>query len=319
MQDTIYQHKQYNIYRQENLYFFDIAHKSSLKDELINQIHHTTFQIDFDSVDLIKEILDKGYRIRNDLHIIDSTGKHKGTLKHWIIASHYDMSLNKILSLPVRYQKRWGTHDKFDLRADNLVCSLVPKRESISLKVWRKWDELLLLHKSSAEIYYCNHTADLDRVLQSSWFSWHYICREKSRRLAGIMTGLKTPVYLYHLVMIDQLYGLPTEKEKFIDTFKQYQAEYSNQKITIDHLDSDPHNNRLNNLFLMPKKDNTDKQKFTKKITLPYFWNSKRIDADTIYVEAGHGTTITVHGNYNLSDYMHQLKDFSESISGGIK
>ena len=73
MQDIIYQHKQYNIYRQGNLYFFDIVHKSSSKDELTKQMNHTIFQIDFDSVDLIKEMLDNGYRIRKDLHIIDST------------------------------------------------------------------------------------------------------------------------------------------------------------------------------------------------------------------------------------------------------
>ena len=314
MRKILFNSTQYEIYQESNNCFLDICNMSATCRN--SPMHHNkaTFQIDYEAAEHIAEMLNSGYRIRYNLRIINPNGEPIGTLKHHIISNHYSIPIEKVLPLPIHYQKRWGVRNRDDLRVDNLVCSLIPQRENISIKVWRKWDELLCMHKSSSEIYYCDYSDDLDRVLQSGWFSWHHACRNKSQRLAGVISGCDIPIYLYQLVMIEALYGLPLQKEDLIQLIHRFKAEYSDKGLTIDHLDDDPHNNRLSNLFIMPRGKNGTKGNLTQSIPIPYFWNSKRIDSEKIYVEAGHGTQITIQGSYNLSDYLSQLRQFTKSI-----
>lgn len=262
-------------------------------------------------ISAIMDLYDNGYKIFTGGVVADSESTRIGKLSHYILSAIHSIPVDEIRLAGVLL-----LHDKSDFRERNLYCPLINGHESVTLRIWRKWDELVYRYKSNGTIGHTDYSPKLAEVLCAPYLSWHTASKSSQYRIGAVLRGTNQQVYLYQIRMMEELYGLPTDEDGFRETLKRYRAEYSDKGLTIDHLDGDIDNNRLSNLFTMPLRMNIAKAACTRKIKAPYFWNSKRVDDKTIEVEAGREAEIILSGRFELEEYMEKLKEFVNGMEG---
>jgi len=282
--------------------------KDSPKNPLKYDRDSATFVIDGTDTVLktITQLLDAGCTIRRDLSVIFPGEGKRGRLLHHIMSAVHQLSLDEVLSSRVALTSK----RKADLRAENIYCSIIPRRETVSVRASKNFDELCVRYKPQNLVAKSDYSEALESVVTSPFLTWHLIGRAKSECLAAILNGGSKTVYLYQIRMAEHLYGLPTDREGFAATIERFRADYDTKIWSIDHLDGNRSDDRLINLFMMTRANNTAKGSYTSQIKHPYFFNSRRHSDTQIEVEAGGSPGTMIQGVFEIEEYMDTLKKF---------
>ena len=237
--------------------------------------------------------------------IFPNEGK-RGRLLHHIAGAVHQLSLDEVLSSRVALTSK----RKADLRAENIYCSAIPSRETVSIRASKKFGELYIRYKPQNMVTKSDYSEALESVVTSPFLTWHLIGRAKSECLTAILNSENKTVYLYQIRMAEHLYGLPTDREGFAATIERFRADYDTKVWSVDHLNENRSDDRLQNLFMMTKANNTAKGDCTRQIKHPYFFNSRRHSDTQIEVEAGGSPGTTIQGIFEIDEYMDTLKKF---------
>lgn len=205
-------------------------------------------------------------------------------MRHYLYAAYHKLDVNEILSKPVSFKVKSVNNAVTDLR----ICNLSGPKPSISgqTKIYKRGKDMVIVRKVDGLVVYTDYSPDLYRVLTS------YGClhtKTDDDRLA-LYISKEHSVYLYHLRMVEHLYGLPEDTTELIANIERLRDEYFSKGMCIDHLDNDCCNNRLSNLMVMGVAENTSKNgivKVIRNLGYPFFCWVERYNEVMIKLQAG--------------------------------
>ena len=308
----------YVVYEFQQQRYLGVAYsvKGAYKDELKKQFAERLYLIDNEpyAVETIKNLINEGYLIGRTLRIVSPNRKRKGTLCHHLYAGYHNLDVNEILPKPVSFKVKSANNAVTDLRISNLSG---PK-PSISgqTKIYKRGKDMVIVRKVDGLVTYLDYSPDLYRVLTS------YGClhtKTDDDRLA-LYIDREHSIYLYHLRMIEHLYGLPRNINELIANIERLRDEYFSKGMCIDHLDNDCCNNRLSNLMVMSIAENTSKNgivKVIRNLGYPFFYWAERYDDTAIKMRTGYFSqfkkpVFMTEGVFSVKEFLHELQTFAD-------
>lgn len=306
---VIYEHKPVCIYRKDGKCYIT----ASQYDDLFYRIDDDAFV-----VNLVKDMIDKGYVIRSNLTVIRPDGKADGTLPKHMISAYYNVPLEKIKNVRRRLKPRGKETE--DIRLENLSCNsisgFVPYKENTT--VHRKGNDIAILRRPFGIMTYTDFTPQMMEIVTRFGAAR---TRSPDKRLS-IWIDSSHDHYLHHLRVALDLYGLPENfsKDDVLAMMERFRAEYTcpEKGMVVDHLDSDCHNDRLSNLVIMDKRLNASKGWITTKIANldpHYFCWAERNTATTVRLRAGCLSQLKspiywIDDVFIVEDYLDEMRRF---------
>lgn len=314
----------YVVYEFQQQRYLGVAYsaKGAYKDDLKKQFAERLYLIDNEpyALETIRNLINEGYLIGKTLRIVSPDRKRKGTLCHHLYAAFHKLDVNEILSKPVSFKVKSANNAITDLRISNLSG---PK-PSISgqTKIYKRGKDMVIVRKVDGLVTYMDYSLDLYRVLTS------YGClhtKTDDDRLA-LYIDKNHSIYLYHLRMIEHLYGLPKDTNELIANIERLRDEYFSKGMCIDHLDNDCCNNRLSNLMVMSIAENTSKNGIVKAIRNlghPFFCWAERYDDMAIKMQAGYISqfkkpVFMTEGVFGVKEFLHELQAFADQVRENV-
>ena len=314
----------YVIYEFQQQRYLGIAYTANNdhKDTLKKQFAERLYLIDNEpyATETIKNLINEGYSIGRTLRIVSPDRKRKGTLCHHLYAGYHNLDVNEILSKPVSFKVKSVNNAITDLR----ICNLSGPKPSISgqTKIYKRGKDMVIVRKVDGLVTYTDYSPDLYRVLTS------YGClhtKTGDNRLA-LYINKNHSIYIYHLRMIEHLYGLPKDTTELIDNIERLRDEYFGKGMQIDHLDNDCCNNRLSNLMLMTISENGKKRGIVKSIQnlgYPFFCWAERYDDTAVKMQAGYSSqfkkpVFMTEGVFSVKEFLHEAQTFADQARENV-
>ncbi len=181
----------------------------------------------------------------------------------------------------------------------------------------RRGKDIVITRKVDGLVTYVDYSPELYHVL-NSYGALHTKANDK--RLSLCIDG-KHDVYLYHLRMIEHLYGLPKDTEELIANIDRFRAEQLGQDYIVDHIDNDSTNDRLSNLMLITTGQNNAKRYIKEgleKVGYPFFLWAERYDNTAIKMQAGYISQFKrpcfmVEGVFTVKQFLEEAQCFVDS------
>lgn len=314
----------YAIYEFQQQRYLGIAYTANeaYKDDLKKQFAERLYLIDNEpyATETIKNLINEGYSIGRTLQIRSPDRQRKGTLRHHLYATYHNLDVNEILPKPVSFKVKNANNAVTDLRISNLSG---PK-PSISgqTKIYKRGKEMVIVRKVDGLVTYMDYSLDLYRVLTS--YGWLHTKTDDDR--LALYIDKNHSIYLYHLRMIEHLYGLPKDTNELIANIERLKDEYFGKGMQIDHLDNDCCNNRLSNLMLMTTSENSKKRGIVKSIRnlgYPFFYWAERYDDTAVKMQAGYFSqfkkpVFMTEGVFSVKEFLHELQTFSDQARENV-
>lgn len=323
----IYIGSRHVIYEYRNSCYLGVAypareHNNSLKEtdylERLYRIDNEPY-----AVDTIIRLINDGYSIGRTLLVRTPDWKSAGALRHYLYAAYHHTDLAQILREKIEYKKKTKWHSAGVVCADLRIANLIgPKEKEAQLitgktSMVRRGKDIVITQKVDGLVTYVDYSPELYRVL-NGYGALH--TKSDDKRLSLCIDD-KHDVYLYHLRMIEHLYGLPVDTEGLIANIDRFRAEQLGQECIVDHLDNDCHNNRLSNLMLMTVGQNNTKQSIREgleKIGYPFFLWAERYDNTAIRMQAGYISQFKrpcfmVEGVFTVKQFLEEAQCFVDS------
>ena len=303
------------------------------------------------AISTICDIINNGCGISAKLDVYDKSNNKIGNLKNYLVSAYANIPLEKIKRVWLK-DRADGAND---LRISNLRCralaTTIPSLNGDTVIERRKKD-IVILHKSSGVVSYVDYTPKMMRIL-TEFGALHSRARDK--RLSLLLDS-KNDNLLHQIRIALDLYGLPDGfcKDDVIAMMERLRDEHISKGITVDHIDGDCLNNRLNNLILMKKAQNVKKQRLTAALVnldaclkvrkhevdfeedeknsdkkpqfrvvegniVHWFCWSERYDRTSICMRAGYCSPLQapvylVEGVYSVPEYLNEMKRFIEIV-----
>ena len=324
----IYLGSRHVIYQYRNNCYLGIAYPSKAqKNNSLKEAHYLErlYRIDDEpyAVDTISKLINDCYSIGATLLVRTPDWKSAGALRQYLYAAYHKVNIDQILREKVEYRQKtkWPSAGVVcaDLRITNLIGPMEKKAPIITGKttVVRRGKDIVITRKVDGLVTYVDYSPELYRIL-NSYGALH--TKSDDKRLSLYIDG-EHDVYLYHLRMIEHLYGLPENTEGLIANIDRFRAEQLGQEYIVDHLDNDCHNNRLSNLMLMTVGQNNTKQcirEGLEKIGYPFFLWAERYDNTLIKMLAGYISQFKcpffmVEGVFTVKQFLEQAQCFVDS------
>lgn len=323
----IYIGSRYVIYEYRQGCYFGIAYpanrrnSNSLKAEYLERL----YRIDKEShaVNTIISLIREGYSIGKTLLVRTPEGKSAGSLRHYIYAAFHNVEPSRILNERVSFDFN-STYSAemrnvMDLRISNLRGPLDKTIPPISGKtaVMRRGKDIVITRKADGLVTYTDYSPELYRVL-NDYGALH--TKADDNRLS-LLIDSKHDIYLYHLRIIEHLYGLPKDTEGLVANIDRFRSEFLGRGLVVDHIDNDCANNRLSNLMLMRLEENNTKNgimRMLKKLGYPFFCWAERYDDTAIKMQAGYFSQFkrpcyTVEGVFTVQEFLEEAQNFVDS------
>ena len=320
--DILYIASRYAIYvYQDQCYFAIASKKRDHSDTMKEQYWERLYLIDRKSyaIDTIIQLIEEGYVIRQDLRFSKGYKESTSTLRHYIYAAYHSVNLDVVANDGVWFIKPPTIKEVTDLRISNLKGSLDIKIPAITghTAMVKRGKDIVITRKVDGLVAYLDYSPELFRVLKC-YGALH--TKANDNRLCLYIDD-KHDIYLYHLRMIEHLYGLPHDTEGLIANIDRFRAEQLSQKRIVDHLDNDCSNNRLSNLMLMTLGDNNRKAKIMqdiKNLGLPYFCWAERYDDTAITLRAGYMSQFKqpyfiTEGVFTVGQFLEEARTFADT------
>lgn len=318
--NVLYISSRYVVYQYQNQCFLGVAYpdKESHCDCLKKEYTEQLYQIDNESyaIDTIIDLLREGYTIAYNLSVKNQRRENAGTLRHYIYAAYHKADITRILSSDVRFKTKKANGTVMDLRKENLRGPLEREIPPISgwTAVMRRGKDIVITRKVDGLVTYTDYSPELYRVLKG-YGALH--TKANDNRLCLYIDD-KHDIYLYHLRMIEHLYGLPHDTEGLIANIERFRDEYMRQGMVIDHIDNDCTNDRLSNLMLMSLENNSAKSaimRAIKKLGYPFFCWAERYDDTAITLQAGYFSQFKrpyymVEGVFTVKQFLEEAQNF---------
>lgn len=334
--------KRFCLYQQKEKCFIEMNSGGRGKYEVDNADY---------AINTICDIINNGCGITARLDIYDENKNRIGNLKNYLVSAYANIPLEKIKSVWLK-DRVDGVND---LRISNLRCralaTTIPSLNGDTVIERRKKD-IVILHKSSGVVSYVDYTPEMMRIL-TEFGALHSRARDK--RLSLLLDS-KNDNLLHQIRIALDLYGLPDGfcKDDVIAMMERLRDEHISKGITVDHIDGDCLNNRLNNLILMKKAQNVKKQRLTAALVnldarlkvrkhevdfeeeeknsdkkpqvrvvegniVHWFCWSERYDRSSICMRAGYCSPLQapvylVEGVYSVPEYLNEMKRFIEIV-----
>lgn len=324
----IYIGSRHVIYEYRNSCYLGVAYPARERNNTsLKEAHYLErlYRIDNEpyAVDTIIKLINDGYSIGGTLLVRTPDWKSAGALRHYLYAAYHHTGVDQILREKVEYKKKtkWPSAGVVcaDLRITNLIGPREKKAQFTTGKttVIRRGKDIVITQKVDGLVTYVDYSPELYRVLNG-----YGVLHTKSddKRLSLYIDG-EHDVYLYHLRMIEHLYGLPEDTKGLIASIDRFRAEQLGQKYIVDHLDNDCSNNRLSNLMLMTLSDNNRKAKIMqdiKNLGLPYFCWAERYDDTAITLRAGYMSQFKqpyfiTEGVFTVGQFLEEARTFTDT------
>ena len=316
------------IYEYRNFCYLGIAYPSEKRNNNSLKVAHyleKLYRIDNKpyAIDTIVKLTNDGYSIGKTLLVRTPEGKPAGTLRHYIYAAYHNADLDQILGEKVDYNQKseWLSAgvNCVDLRTANLIGPKEKEAPLITGKtaVVRRGKDIVLIRKVDGLVTYTDYSPALYRVL-NGYGALH--TKSEDKRLSLYIDD-KHDVYVYHLRLIEHLYGLPEDTDGLIANIDRFRAEQLGQENIVDHIDNDCHNNRLSNLMLMTVEQNNSKRFISQglqKINYPFFLWAERYDNTAIKMQAGYISQFKrpcymVEGVFTVKEFLEEAQCFVDS------
>lgn len=320
----IYIGSRHVIYEYHQCCYLGIAYPAKERNNELKVAHYLEklYRIDNEpyAVDTIIKLINDGYSIGKTLLVRTPDRKPAGTLRHYIYAAYHKADLNLILNerveLDFNSAYSTGTETLMDLRISNLSGPLDKTVVPISgwTAVMRRGKDIVITRKAGGLVTYTDFSPELYRVL-NDYGALH--TKADDNRLC-LLIDSKHDIYLYHLRMIEHLYGLPHDTEGLIANIERFRDEYLRQGMVVDHIDNDCTNDRLSNLMLMSLENNNVKSaimRAIKKLGYPFFCWAERYDDTAITLQAGYFSQFKrprymVEGVFTVKQFLAEAQNF---------
>lgn len=322
----IYIGSRHVIYRYRNRCYLAVAYPSrtsksnSIKE---TQYREKLYRIDDKSyaIDTIVKMIEDGYSIGADLLVRTPDWKWAGALRHHLYAAYHKENLDQILREKVEYKqkKKWPSAGVVcaDLRIANLIGPVEKRKSSLvtgKTVVVRRGKDIVIIRRADGLVTYTDYSPALHRVL-NGYGALH--TKSEDKRLSLYIDD-EHDVYVYHLRLIEHLYGLPEDTEGLIANIDRFRVEQLGQEYIVDHLDNDCHNNRLSNLMPMTIGQNNVKKSIKEsleKIGYPFFLWAERYDNTSITMQAGYISQFKrpcymVEGVFTVKEFLEEAQRF---------
>lgn len=310
----------YVVYQYQDQCFFGVSYPDNTShcDCLKREYKEQLYLIDNESyaVDTIIDLLREGYTIAYNLSIRNPRRENAGTLRHYIYAAYHKADIARILSSVVKFKTRKAVGTIVDLRMDNLSGPLEKEIPPISgwTAVMRRGKDLVITRKVDGLVTYTDYSPELYRVLKG-YGALH--TKANDNRLCLYIDD-KHDIYLYHLRMIEHLYGLPHDTDGLIANIERFRDEYLRKGMIVDHIDNDCTNDKLSNLMLMSLENNSAKSaimRAIKKLGYPFFCWAERYDDTAITLRAGYFSQFKrpcyiVEGVFTVKQFLEETQNF---------
>lgn len=269
-------------------------------------------------VDTITDFLQNGcIRWKFGDFVLHEKGEKQYTyLKHFIVSVLTNQPCDVVKQATVSY-KSGISQGIYDLRVSNLTCTLLTRADHREARggffVRKNYNhEIVIFDENHGHVFFTDYHEWLYQFMNERRDKFRY--QSKDNRLC-IVVGDKVE-YLYHIVMAIHLYGEPTNEEELAEKLNQLRKDYFESDMVVDHLDTDIHNNRLSNLFLMSRSQNARKKNAQARITasgLPCFCWAERYDDTSIRALAGYVHPLrlpyyVIDGVFDLDRYLNELE-----------
>lgn len=323
----IYIGSRHVIYEYRNSCYLGVAYPARGRNNSLKETHYLErlYRIDNEpyAVDTITRLINDGYSIGRTLLVRTPDWKSAGALRHYLYAAYHHTDLAQILREKVEYKKKteWPSAGVVcaDLRITNLIGSMEKESPFITGKtsVVRRGKDIVITRKVDGLVTYVDYSPELYHVL-NSYGALHTKANDK--RLSLCIDG-KHDVYLYHLRMIEHLYGLPKDTEGLIANIDRFRAEQLGQDYIVDHIDNDSTNDRLSNLMLITTGQNNAKRYIKEgleKVGYPFFLWAERYDNTAIKMQAGYISQFKrpcfmVEGVFTVKQFLEEAQCFVDS------
>lgn len=317
----IYIGSRHVIYEYRQCCYLGIAYPAKERNNELKVAHYLEklYRIDNEpyAVDTIIKLINDGYSIGKTLLVRTPDRKPAGTLRHYIYATYHKAELTQILSETVGFDSKViQMNNLMDLRISNLRGPLDKAVPPISgwTAVMRRGKDIVITRKADGLVTYTDFSPELYRVL-NDYGALH--TKADDNRLCLLIDG-KHDIYLYHLRMIEHLYGLPRDTEGLIANVERFRSEYLRKGMVIDHIDNDCTNDRLSNLMLMSLENNSAKSaimRAIKKLGYPFFCWAERYDDTAITLQAGYFSQFKrpryiVEGVFTVKQFLEEAQNF---------
>lgn len=316
--EILYQSKYITVYRDlvENLCCVGVAKRN--KDSPVECIY---------LIDDKPFALETVLKLLNDGVSINFTGNVTagGKLWHHILSAYSEEPLETVRAANITFVNR-HTNTMRDIRVSNITCPDIPLFSDYGKlgyrSIHRIGDQIRIFDKRKSQTVMMDYTP---------WMYQLLIRQQKQLRPMGSRLALRVGnrnEYLYHIVMMAHLYGTPPY-DQLQANMERFRVEYLSKSNHVDHLNSNPDDNRLCNLMLMPKKQHDAKTRLTRKLRKyveegsSYFCWQKRHSNIEVKLEAGWYSALNPHymveGVFIVDEYIEKLKIFVKKVENEIK